>query len=77
VININSDFGYMEDPRIGNGTCVKDNTDTSPGVKAEWCRPGDVLYNKTKGYRKVPGDKCQETDDISRFLPDQILCKIP
>lgn len=67
----------MEDPTEGSRKCIKDNSESSPGVKAEWCQPGSTSYNKTKGYRKVPGDQCHETDDVSQFLPDTILCKVP
>ncbi len=68
----------MEDSHNENSRiCIKDNTESSQGPKAEWCKPGDQAYNKTKGYRKIPGDHCQETDDTSQFLPDSILCAVP
>ncbi|XP_046384462.1 sortilin-related receptor-like isoform X2 [Ischnura elegans] len=36
------------------------------------CRPGQ-MYNRTKGYVKIPGDSCEGGYE-TRFLPDQLPC---
>ncbi|CAL8091762.1 unnamed protein product [Orchesella dallaii] len=73
-IDFECDFGYIEDSKTKE--CVKDNSESSPGVKAEWCKPSDQFYNKTRGYRKVPGDVCEEGDWVSKFLPETIACEV-
>lgn len=77
------DFGYVvesgwkaaEDPK-----CVKDTSESSPGVKAEWCRPSETglpaYYNKTRGYRKIPGDTCKEGGWVATYLPEPIPCEV-
>ncbi|ODM93787.1 Sortilin-related receptor [Orchesella cincta] len=73
-IDFECDFGFIEDFKTKD--CVKDNSETSPGVKSEWCKPSDKFYNKTKGYRKIPGDVCEEGDWVSKFLPETIPCEV-
>lgn len=81
-IDFECDFGYAIDPhdKSPEKECVKDNSETSPGVKPEWCKPTRTgfaeFYNKTRGYRKVPGDTCTEGDWVEKYLPERISCKI-
>jgi len=70
-----SDFGYVELYGDTKQRCVKDVSDTSPGVKSEWCKPGDLYYNRTKGYRKIPGDLCQGGESET-YLPTTTPCAV-
>lgn len=70
------DFGYVVDPKSLEKDCIRDNSETSPGVKPEWCKPAEKFYNKTRGYRKIPGDTCEEGFWVDKYLPELIPCEI-
>lgn len=55
--------------------CIKDISENSPGVKSEWCKPGELYYNRTKGYRKIPNDAC-EGGDAEIYLPRTVSCAV-
>jgi hypothetical protein len=68
--------------RTKERACLKDTSEGAEGVKAEWCSPGQSFYNRTKGYRKVPGDKCVDGEDeegeqtLSKYAPELIPCPV-
>ncbi|XP_071524036.1 sortilin-related receptor-like isoform X2 [Panulirus ornatus] len=51
------DFGFIDD--MGSQKCLKDPGDTiNPYDVPLTCKPGH-FYNRTKGYRQIPGDTCE------------------
>ncbi|XP_071441297.1 sortilin-related receptor-like isoform X2 [Hetaerina americana] len=53
--------------------CLKNKTPNfDPYAVPSSCRPGQ-MYNRTKGYVKIPGDSCEGGYE-SRFLPDVLPC---
>jgi sortilin len=47
------DYGYSYNRE---GKCVEDPT--AMVTSSMYCRPGQFVYNKTLGYRPIPGDNC-------------------
>ncbi|XP_054719384.1 sortilin-related receptor-like [Uloborus diversus] len=60
------DFGFKDGP---DGTCVRDEESE---VDVPSC-DNEKYYNKTQGYRKVPGDTCVGGNDFL-YEPQEILC---
>lgn len=50
------DFGFHDS--IGTGDCVHHSEYIDPYAIPETCKPGH-FYNRTKGFRKIPGDTCE------------------
>ena len=68
------DFGYKEDELTNQ--CVRDPDSTlDPFAIPLTCGPGQ-FYNRSKGYRLIPGDTCVGGDSGSRFVPDLVSCPI-
>uniref|UniRef100_T1IZM8 Sortilin-related receptor n=1 Tax=Strigamia maritima TaxID=126957 RepID=T1IZM8_STRMM len=56
--------------------CVHDNSSNiDPFAIPESCKSGS-FFNRSKGYRKIPGDVCEEGIE-SRFKAEQISCPVP
>ena len=67
------DFGFVIEEQTNK--CIKDAQDIiNPFDIPTNCQPGE-FYNRTKGYRKVPGDTCIGGQAYS-FLPDRVACPL-
>lgn len=69
------DFGFKED-EITN-QCIRDPDSTvDPYAIPSQCPPGE-FYNRTKGYRLIPGDTCVDGDSGgSRYAPSRVSCPL-
>ena len=67
------DFGFMTD-KMDPKKCTKDPELNKPLSIPMSCRPGQ-MYNRTKGYRKVPGDECIREPN-SLFEPELYPCPL-
>lgn len=69
------DFGFKEDSALTN-QCVRDPDAVGydPFSIPISCRVGS-FYNRTKGYRLVPGDTCINSAN-SNFSPELISCPV-
>lgn len=52
--------------------CIRNKWLDSPYEVPSTCMPGD-FYNRTKGYKFVPGDVC-DRGSAKRYLPDTLPC---
>lgn len=53
--------------------CIRNKTSSiDPYVIPSTCKPGQ-MYNRTKGYRLIPGDKCRVGRSLE-FMPQEIPC---
>ncbi|XP_065830370.1 sortilin-like [Oscarella lobularis] len=50
------DYGYKWEDQSFT-TCIEDG-DFKVAARM-YCKPNQLVYNKTRGYRRIPGDKCQ------------------
>lgn len=67
------DFGFIIDENTQN--CVKDQDDTvDPYAIPSSCTHGG-FYNRTKGYRLVPGDTCEGGRDY-QYNPTVTACPV-
>ncbi|KAK7076324.1 Sortilin-related receptor [Halocaridina rubra] len=67
------DFGFKES--MITLDCMKDPDDTiDPYAVPVTCTPGH-FYNRTKGYRKVPGDTCEGGREY-RYVPAITSCPV-
>lgn len=65
------DFGFKEE----SGQCIRDNeSEADPDAIPTTCTAGGY-YNRTKGYRKVPGDTCTGGNDFL-YEPELKLCPV-
>ncbi|GFQ87122.1 sortilin-related receptor [Trichonephila clavata] len=66
------DFGFKEDP---SNKCVRDDeSEADPNKIPTTCVSGGY-YNRTKGYRKVPGDSCTGGNDFL-YESERKLCPV-
>lgn len=67
-----SDFGFYRTP--GNPWyCVRNKSmHYDPYEIPKYCKPGS-FYNRTKGYRKIAGDVCEDGFE-KHYLPDLLPC---
>lgn len=67
-----SELGFIRVP--GNpGYCIRNKSTTyDPYELPKSCKPGQ-FYNRTKGYRKISGDVCENGFE-KQYLPDVIPC---
>ncbi|XP_046384183.1 sortilin-related receptor-like [Ischnura elegans] len=65
------DDGFERDPVFHQCIRLKSLSFDPYAVPAS-CRPGQ-MYNRTKGYVKIPGDSCEGGYE-TRFLPDRLPC---
>jgi hypothetical protein len=68
------DFGFKEEEVTNQ--CVRDPDSTIDLFSVPTKCPVGEFYNRTKGYRLVPGDTCVEGDAGSRFAPDRVSCPV-
>lgn len=68
------DFGFKEEEVTNQ--CVRDPDSTIDLFSVPTRCPVGEFYNRTKGYRLVPGDTCVEGDSGSRFAPDRLSCPV-
>ncbi|KRT81787.1 Fibronectin domain-containing protein [Oryctes borbonicus] len=62
----------MRDETLGH--CIRNKSSKSdPYIIPKSCSAGDVHYNRTKGYRKITGDKCV-INFMNNYEPDVIPC---
>lgn len=67
------DFGFLVDDE--SRTCIRDKDDTvDPYAIPSTCRPGG-FYNRTKGYRIIPGDTCEGGRDY-QYNPTITACPV-
>ncbi|KAF8767497.1 Sortilin-related receptor-like protein [Argiope bruennichi] len=67
------DFGFKEDPSTNK--CIQDDeSEGDPNKILTTCVSGGY-YNRTKGYRKVPGDTCTDGNDFL-YEPERKLCPV-
>ncbi|XP_050528252.1 sortilin-related receptor-like isoform X2 [Daktulosphaira vitifoliae] len=53
--------------------CVRNKTSSIDPYKIpSFCKPG-LMYNRTKGYRLIPGDSCKRGRSLE-FLPQEVPC---
>lgn len=68
-----SDFGFLRNLALHQ--CVRNKTlNYDPYSVPLTCVPGGY-YNRTKGYRKIPGDMCLAGND-KNYLPDLLPCPL-
>ncbi|XP_069974716.1 sortilin-related receptor isoform X2 [Penaeus vannamei] len=67
------DYGYKDN--MGTQLCTVDSSfNFDPHAVPLSCKPGE-FYNRTKGYRKIPGDTCEGGRDYM-FLPTITACPV-
>ncbi|KAK6642297.1 hypothetical protein RUM44_014020 [Polyplax serrata] len=65
------DFGFERSITLQH--CIRNKTlNYNPYEVPLTCRPG-AFYNRTKGYRKIPGDACVDGNS-RKYLPDMLPC---
>uniref|UniRef100_A0A2S2QL46 Sortilin-related receptor n=1 Tax=Sipha flava TaxID=143950 RepID=A0A2S2QL46_9HEMI len=53
--------------------CIRNKTSSfDPYIIPSTCKPGQ-MYNRTKGYRLIPGDKCRVGRSLE-FMPQEVPC---
>lgn len=53
--------------------CIRNKTSSfDPYLIPSFCKPG-LMYNRTKGYRLIPGDKCKYGRSLE-FMPQEVPC---
>ena len=69
------DFGFLRDRDRERG-CIKDPDmeDHEPFLPPTSCEP-DTFYNRTKGYRRIAGDRCEGGLD-TRYEPEVRACPL-
>lgn len=68
-----SDAGF--EPNLITHQCLRNKKLSSdPYIVPPVC-PAGQMYNRTKGYRRIPGDSCVNGEE-SLFLPDQLPCPL-
>jgi len=69
------DFGFIRDSDLGS-SCIPDPEyeDHEPHAPPPNCPP-DSFYNQTKGYKRIPGDVCEE-GLASRYEPEVRACPV-
>jgi len=69
------DFGFIRDTDAGS-SCIKDPEfeDHEPHAPPSNCPP-DTFYNQTKGYKRIPGDVCED-GLASRYEPEIRACPV-
>ncbi|KAK9731833.1 Fibronectin type III domain [Popillia japonica] len=71
-VYICTEFGFMKDESLGH--CIRNKSSKlDPYVIPKSCNAGHQYYSRTKGYRKITGDKCV-TDFVNNYDPDTIPC---
>lgn len=69
------DYGFKRDLDHSATRCIRDpSLKISPFAQPASCKPG-AFYDRTKGYKKVPGDVCVGGHE-DRYLPDRIACRV-
>lgn len=70
------DIGFKEEaPEFMQGLCIRDSSSNyDPYAIPGSCKPND-FYNRTRGYRRIPGDTCQGGLE-DRYEPERISCPI-
>ncbi|XP_042893587.1 sortilin-related receptor-like isoform X2 [Penaeus japonicus] len=67
------DYGYKDN--MGTQECAVDSSfNFDPHEVPPSCKPGE-FYNRTKGYRKIPGDTCEGGRDYM-YLPTITACPV-
>ncbi|XP_037803738.1 sortilin-related receptor-like isoform X3 [Penaeus monodon] len=67
------DYGYKDN--MGTQICTVDSSfNFDPHAVPLSCKPGE-FYNRTKGYRKIPGDTCEGGRDYM-YLPTITACPV-
>ena len=74
-----SDFGFERPTLTGlspSQQCVRNKSlsNYNPYAVPDVCSPG-AFYNRTKGYRKIPGDVCIGGTE-RKFLPTLLPCPL-
>lgn len=53
--------------------CIRNKTSSfDPYLIPSSCKPG-LMYNRTKGYRLIPGDMCKGGRSLE-FIPQEVPC---
>lgn len=70
ALDYECDFGFIRTGKPWH--CIRNKTDSDPYKVPKSCQPGQ-FYNRTKGYRKIPGDVCVNGFS-AHYMPDTIPC---